>query len=201
MLDTSRSYKLALLLGSKVAELFRDRFISFLERIVETIHVKEECPFSESEEAQLQRVFKVPEEDLQCLVSMAVYTFQQAAFHSLQPMVLREEVLAAGGTTLLADAFSHVWAASEKRVTQRLKEQSFGASGHLVGVEWRVQLRSLAGSEECQTAPQGVLELDIHPPAGQPKESKVFVEFSSSELYNFFEKLEHVQEQLDVLTN
>ncbi|KAK3236451.1 hypothetical protein CYMTET_53419 [Cymbomonas tetramitiformis] len=200
MFEITPSFKVAVASGNTVITDHRDRFVPLLQRIIEKLQVKDEKPFSEAEESQLQRLLALSPQQLEQLIAMCTYCFQQAVYNSYSP-----QLSAAGANQYQVKAFQHVWAESGTQVLKAVRDQSFGAVPSVSGVSWRVQLRNLntstAVEESLQPEPIGVIQLNMSPPdtSSVDQGGGLVMEFSKDEMYDLFFKLERVQEQLDAL--
>ena len=84
-LTCSLRFKGALALINNIAPA---KFPLLLTRIVQTLHIKDEKPFTDEEEAQLQAMLKLTPVDLTQVLDACAYIFEQAAYQSISPKVI-----------------------------------------------------------------------------------------------------------------
>mmetsp|Transcript_20437 Transcript_20437/g.24535 ORF Transcript_20437/g.24535 Transcript_20437/m.24535 type:complete len:217 (+) Transcript_20437:214-864(+) len=213
MFDITDSYKATVALVNSVVEdkAKRDSFVPILQRIADRLHAKGESAFSTSEEAQLQEMLGLSEEDVNRVLALCSYTFQQAAYQGAAPQVVSEHMTAAGANATQEKCFTHIWSQAGGAVVKALRDQKFGAVGRLEHVSWWVQLADLNSSSKEATQQSSdtvdepsisaVLQLDVSPADNNKNKSNenIAMSFTHDELYDFFDKLEIIQEQLDAL--
>lgn len=200
ILPNSSSFRNSIQLADRVPV---DRLSLFLERIIIKL-AKEEKPFNEAELSKLQQVLGLTSEQLEDLIDACTFTFEQAAIHSVSATNLVNSLKLSGLSSSLA-AFQDLWTRSGHILLTAFKEKSFGAPGYsqLVDVQWRVHVQVASSNERRQREPMGILQMNLSTPAKGYKttvEKSLMLGFSHTELFDFYEKLEQIQEQLDSLS-
>lgn len=180
-----------------------DRLSLFLERIIIKL-AKEEKPFNEAELSKLQQVLGLKSEELADLIDACTFTFEQAAIHSVSATNLVDSLKLSGLSSSLA-VFQDLWTRSGHTLVTTFKEKSFGAPGNsqLVNVQWRVHVQVASCNERRQREPIGILQMNLSTPEKNYKtagEKSLTLGFSNTELFDFYEKLEQIQGQLDSLS-
>lgn len=180
-----------------------DRLSLFLERIIIKL-AKEEKPFNEAELSKLQQVLGLKSEELADLIDACTFTFEQAAIHSVSATNLVDSLKLSGLSSSLA-VFQDLWTRSGHTLVTTFKEKSFGAPGNsqLVNVQWRVHVQVASCNERRQREPIGILQMNLSTPEKGYKtagEKLLTLGFSNTELFDFYEKLEQIQGQLDSLS-
>lgn len=167
--------------------------------------MKEERLFSGEEEVQLQTLLQLSPTQLQQIISLCAFTFQQAAYFGLTAQSLEHELLASSASPDQVAAFLHAWAVGGPLAVKRLMSQTSGGAARLKGVEWRVKLQNIQSEDQTAEAkpalPATLLELSVAPQEGKLKEDKLVLELSREQLHDLFMKLERVQDQLDALAS
>lgn len=169
-----------------------------LSRILQKLHLKGERTFSHEEEEKLQTALSLDKQALSLVLETAHFILEQAAYHSVKPASLKQQLEALQLTPDQAEVFAQAWAAVGPQLVDRLRNRSF-APKKLEQVGWQLNLQMASSSQAKLKNPSAVLELGLSNQDSETQE-KVFVEFSHQELLDFYNKLEVVQGQLDSLT-
>ena len=106
--------------------------------------------FSEDEEAQLQGLFELGEEQLATLLSACSFIFEQAAYATTPPDSLRDELLKAGVQQEQAEAFAATWREEGAAFVQQLKERAALAPQHLHAIDWAVCVGTASSAGRVQ---------------------------------------------------
>lgn len=197
LLPNSSSFRNSIQLANRVPI---DRFSLFLERIIIKL-AKEEKPFNEAEVSKLQQVLGLTAEELEDLIDACTFTFEQAAIHSVSATNLVDSLKLSGLSSSLA-AFQDLWTRSGHILVTAFKEKSLSDS-QLVDVRWRVHVQVASSNERRQREPMGILQMNLSTPEKVYEttvEKSLVLGFSHTELFDFYEKLEQIQEQLDSLS-
>jgi hypothetical protein len=183
------------------------RLALLLPRVSRKLETKNEPVLSAQEEEQLAKVLNLALGEVRALLAACAHVLEQAAYAALTPTRLASELQAAGVAEEQAAAFRQVWAAERELLLQRLRSKSM-APLTLDSLSWQLHLL-LARNDHPQPppAPQDHLKQPstifsfalADADAKEKGTTQVNVEFSHGELYNFFLKLEAIQEQLDAL--
>ncbi len=98
-------------------------------------------------------------------------------------------------------AFKTCWEESGKGYMDQLAKLSLGAPQVLRDVSWQLQLQLAQDTATKLTTPCAVFEFKTSNPSQYAaSEPDVFqAEFTHDELYNFFQKIEKIQSQIDKL--
>eukprot|EP00013_Stygamoeba_regulata_P021108 CAMPEP_0177655108 /NCGR_PEP_ID=MMETSP0447-20121125/14755_1 /TAXON_ID=0 /ORGANISM="Stygamoeba regulata, Strain BSH-02190019" /LENGTH=195 /DNA_ID=CAMNT_0019158933 /DNA_START=148 /DNA_END=735 /DNA_ORIENTATION=- len=153
--------------------------------------------FSEQERAQLTAVMGLSAEDLDTLINLAVFVFQQAAYHTLNPAALATHLQDAGFTAVKAEVFSGVWAKTGPALVTRLRQRPF-LPAHLASSEWQINIVMASSLLSRLKTPTALMHFNCE----EGGQSKPFtVEFSQAELVTFFQNLQQIQQQLDDLAS
>ncbi|XP_057846138.2 uncharacterized protein LOC131055811 isoform X1 [Cryptomeria japonica] len=200
VLPSSASFRNAIQLANAVPI---DRLPLFLDRILNKL-AKEEKPFNEVESSKLQEVLGLSSEELQSLIDACTFAFEQAAINSLSVTKLVDSLNLSGLSSSSIAVFQDVWMRSGHALVIAFHEKPFGAPGNsqLVDVQWRVHMQ-VASSNKRQHEPVGILQMNLSTPEKGHQssgEKSIALEFSYTELFEFYEKLEQIQEQLDSLS-
>jgi hypothetical protein len=203
------------------------RLVQLLTRVVRNLHIKNSRPFNATEEEQLQKVFGLSASELQLVIDSSSFIFERAAYFSLSPARLGNELGQSLTSPPLGDdqlaAFKHVWEHEREGLLDKLRHHSLSPQ-QLDKIHWRLQLvvppapppsqepapaqprkktGDAAGKQHPLPQPSAIFQLRINNANGLNEDGKseemVNVEFNHAELYSFFDKLEAIQEQLDAL--
>ncbi|EDV26314.1 uncharacterized protein TRIADDRAFT_54176 [Trichoplax adhaerens] len=183
---------------SLINQLDTERFPLLLVRILQKLHVKEGRIFTEEEENKLQTSLGIEEKkDLQLILDILSFIFEQAVYHVAKPAVLKQQLLNIDLDEVKVDAFIEAWSTNAKNVIDRVRQRNF-INNQLEDINWQLNLQLAQSEKTKMKAPNAILELGIRSEDKNTKE-KVHVEFSHAELYDFYDKLEIIQSQLDSL--
>lgn len=200
LLPNSSSFRNSIQLANRVPI---NRFSLFLERIIIKL-AKEEKPFNEAEVSKLQQVLGLTAEELEDLIDACTFTFEQAAIYSVSATNLVDSLKLSGLSSSLT-AFQDLWTRSGHILVTAFKEKSISAPGYsqLVDVRWRVHVQVASSNERRQREPMGILQMNLSTPEKGYEtavEKSLVLGFSHTELFDFYEKLEQIQDQLDSLS-
>ncbi|XP_020635708.2 COMM domain-containing protein 10 [Pogona vitticeps] len=174
------------------------RFSRLLSRILQKLHLKTESTFTEEEEEKLKTAFSVEKQDLHLILETITFILEQAVYHNLKPTILKQQLENSGMDPDKAEVFATVWAAAGPETVEKFRQRIFSPQ-KLETVGWQLNLQMAQSTQAKQKSPQAVLELGVNNEDSKTME-KVFVEFSHEELFEFYNKLESIQAQLDSLT-
>lgn len=126
------------------------------------------------------------------------FILEQAVYHSVKPAALRQQLESLHLQQDKAEAFVHAWASMGQDTVEKFR-QGVLAPHKLETVGWQLNLQMAHSAQAKLKSPQAVLQLGV---SGEDSKNleKVLVEFSHEELFDFYNKLETVQAQLDALT-
>lgn len=174
------------------------KFSRLLSRIIQKLHLKSESTFTEEEEEKLQAAFSVEKQDLHLILETITFILEQAVYHNLKPAVLQQQLEHCQVDHDKAEVFATAWAAAGPETVEKFRQRILSPQ-KLEMVGWQLNLQMAQSTQAKQKSPQAVLELGVSNEDSKAVE-KVFVEFSHEELFEFYNKLETIQAQLDSLT-
>ncbi|XP_004759132.1 COMM domain-containing protein 10 isoform X3 [Mustela lutreola] len=174
------------------------RFPRLLTRILQKLHLKAENSFSEEEEEKLQAAFSLEKQDLHLVLETISFILEQAVYHNVKPAALQQQLEAIHLTQDKAEAFSSAWSSMGQETIEKFRQRIL-APHKLETVGWQLNLQMAHSAQAKLKSPQAVLQLGVSNEDSKSME-KVLVEFSHKELFDFYNKLETIQAQLDSLT-
>jgi len=173
------------------------KFVLLIQRIAKKIHLKDEQPFNEQELKRLQQVFGITEADLQLVMDSSRYVFEQATYFLASSVRLGKELEAVGFDKEQIQAFQQVWESERDFIFEKLRARTITPEvTNTVG--WRLHLKLAQTGAGSLKQPIALFELG-NQNVDTDKMERLQVEFNHEELYDFFNKLESIQEQLDQL--
>uniref|UniRef100_A0ABI7ZPA3 COMM domain containing 10 n=1 Tax=Felis catus TaxID=9685 RepID=A0ABI7ZPA3_FELCA len=174
------------------------RFPRLLTRILQKLHLKAENSFSEEEEEKLQAAFSLEKQDLHLVLETVSFILEQAVYHSVKPAALQQQLESLHLRQDKAEAFGNAWSSMGQETVEKFRQRIL-APHKLETVGWQLNLQMAHSAQAKLKSPQAVLQLGV---SGEDSKSmeKVLVEFSHQELFDFYNKLETIQAQLDSLT-
>uniref|UniRef100_A0A8C0PJD8 COMM domain containing 10 n=2 Tax=Canis lupus familiaris TaxID=9615 RepID=A0A8C0PJD8_CANLF len=174
------------------------RFPRLLTRILQKLHLKAESSFSEEEEEKLQAAFSLEKQDLHLVLETVSFILEQAVYHNVKPAALQQQLETIHLRQDKAEAFSNAWSSMGHETVEKFRQRIL-APHKLETVEWQLNLQMAHSAQAKLKSPQAVLQLGVSNEDSKSME-KVLVEFSHKELFDFYNKLETIQAQLDSLT-
>ncbi|KAM6475479.1 COMM domain-containing protein 10 [Liasis olivaceus] len=192
--DTERVRKAVTLINT----LDTGRFSRLLSRILQKLHLKTESTFTEEEEEKLQAAFSIEKQDLHLVLETITFILEQAVYHNFKRTILQQQLQHSNLNHDKVEVFATTWAAAGPEIVEKFRQRIL--SPHkLETVGWQLNLQMAQSMQAKQKSPQAVLELGVNNEDSKNVE-KVFVEFNHGELFEFYNKLETIQMQLDSLT-
>ncbi|XP_032070228.1 COMM domain-containing protein 10 [Thamnophis elegans] len=192
--DTERVRKAVTLINA----LDTGRFSRLLSRILQKLHIKTESTFTEEEEEKLQAAFSIEKQDLHLVLETITFILEQAIYHNLKQTVLQQQLQHSNLSHDKIEVFVTTWAVAGPEIVEKFRQRIL--SPHkLETVGWQLNLQMGQSMQAKQKSPQAVLELGVSSEDSKNVE-KIFVEFNHKELFEFYNKLETIQMQLDSLT-
>ncbi|XP_066887579.1 COMM domain-containing protein 10 isoform X2 [Kogia breviceps] len=212
---------------SLINEIDIGRFPRLLTRILQKLHLKAENSFSEEEEEKLQAAFSLERQDLHLVLETISFILEQAVYYNVKPAALQQQLENIHLRQDKTEAFVNAWSSMGQETIEKFRQRIL-APHKLETVGWQLNLQMAHSAQAKLKSPQAVLQLGVsnedskikpvspeysraiwmHPfhleklPGNLPRKSlkKVLVEFSHKELFDFYNKLETIQAQLDSLT-
>ncbi|XP_011819061.1 PREDICTED: COMM domain-containing protein 10 isoform X2 [Colobus angolensis palliatus] len=174
------------------------RFPRLLTRILQKLHLKAESSFSEEEEEKLQVAFSLEKQDLHLVLETISFILEQAVYHNVKPAALQQQLENIHLRQDKAEAFVNTWSSMGQETVEKFRQRIL-APYKLETVGWQLNLQMAHCAQAKLKSPQAVLQLGVNNEDSKSLE-KVLVEFSHKELFDFYNKLETIQAQLDSLT-
>ena len=170
----------------------------------------EQEAFSTGETEQLREAFGLGESDLELLLGVGAFIFEQAAYSITPPETLRTELLDAGLAEEAALACSTVWLGGAAECVQALKERSVLAPASLAGLDWQLRLGTAHSNGGRTPAGHAVLQLELERqvPASSASatggvhamRTPVQVQLDAEAMAGLLRKLDVIQGQMDRLS-
>ncbi|XP_023447131.2 COMM domain-containing protein 10 isoform X2 [Dasypus novemcinctus] len=206
------------------------RFPRLLTRILQKLHLKAESSFSEEEEEKLQAAFSLEKQDLQLVLEIISFILEQAVYHNVKPAALQQQLENIHLRQDKAEAFVNAWSTMGQETVEKFRQRILAPHKlETVGWQLNLHMAHSAQANLKSPQAVLQLEvsnedskLPVHfylwrvgnmyknTPAfwvisfllsSFPKSlEKVLMEFSHKELFEFYNKLETIQAQLDSLT-
>uniref|UniRef100_A0A8D0NHN1 COMM domain containing 10 n=1 Tax=Sus scrofa TaxID=9823 RepID=A0A8D0NHN1_PIG len=157
-----------------------------------------ENSFSEEEEEKLQAAFSLEKQDLHLVLETISFILEQAVYHNVKPAVLQQQLENIHLGQDKAEAFVSAWSSMGQETIEKFRQRII-APHKLETVGWQLNLQMAHSAQAKLKSPQAVLQLGVSNEDSKSLE-KVLLEFSHKELFDFYNKLETIQAQLDSLT-
>eukprot|EP01100_Stratorugosa_tubuloviscum_P002346 TRINITY_DN1548_c0_g1_i1.p1 TRINITY_DN1548_c0_g1~~TRINITY_DN1548_c0_g1_i1.p1 ORF type:complete len:229 (-),score=83.12 TRINITY_DN1548_c0_g1_i1:67-699(-) len=176
-----------------------------LIRIAQTLHLKEERSFNEVEQEKLQQVTGLSETDVQLLIDGCSFILEQAAYYNVAANGLAHELKTAGLNQDKCAAFMKVWESEREKIVVDMREQTI-QSKVLDSVNWSMHLQMSQTIQSKMKSPSVILEFTTKSSNTNNLEKKLNenenfkIEFNHQQLFDFFQNLDKIQQQLDGLS-
>jgi len=175
------------------------KFPRILSRVIGKVHLKTEAAFNEQEFEQLQGVLGLPAEDLNDALITCSFLFQQAAYLNVKPKKFGAQLIKAEMNQDKAEAFYQVWEKYGESVSAKLTEQGI-APKELASLDWRLSINAAQDDVTKLKGTQSLFQFNIRNNAQESAPiEKLQVEFTQDQLLHFYNQLETIQQQLDVV--
>ncbi|NP_001405739.1 COMM domain-containing protein 10 isoform 6 [Mus musculus] len=122
----------------------------------------------------------------------------KAVYHNVKPAALQQQLEMIHLRKDKAEAFASAWSAMGQETVEKFRQRILGPH-KLETVGWQLNLQMAHSAQAKLQSPQAVLQLGVSKEDAKNVE-KVLVEFNHKELFDFYNKLETIQAQLDSLT-
>ncbi|KAL5482030.1 hypothetical protein EMCRGX_G022310 [Ephydatia muelleri] len=179
-----------------INELESEKFGKLLARIIQKLHLKDEPAFNADEQEKLLSALQLDPRGLELVLETTTFVLQQTAYHIAKVAVLKEHLQNIGLNEEKITMFVQTWTSQGKAVLERLRSRAFYPY-QLEESNWRLSLQMAQASKSRLKVPNALFEFVVN---GDEEKDKIHVEFSHEELYDFYTKLECIQQQLDSLT-
>ncbi|KAM9213748.1 COMM domain-containing protein 10 isoform 3-T3 [Leptosomus discolor] len=133
----------------------------------------------------------------------------KAVYHNLKPASLQQQLQSIHLDQDKAEAFASAWVAAGQDTIEKFRQRVLTPQ-KLETVGWQLNLQMAESMQAKLKSPRAVLELGVSNEDSKSEDARniftfqnlkrVFVEFSHQELFEFYNKLETIQAQLDSLT-
>ncbi|XP_070542596.1 COMM domain-containing protein 10-like [Ptychodera flava] len=194
MFQVTTSIKKAVAL---INEVDAAKFPRILSRVLQKLHLRDERSFTEDEEEKLQTALGLESKDIQLVLETIAFILEQAAYHSAKPSVLEQQLKGIELEDDKISVFVKAWTANGKGVIENLRHRTI-APNQLEDVSWRLNLQMGQANSAKMKLPNAMFELGVKKDDGSKE--RVRMEFNHEELYDFYDKLETIQSQLDSIS-
>ncbi|XP_064390371.1 COMM domain-containing protein 10-like [Halichondria panicea] len=181
--------------SSLINRLESGRFSKLLSRVLQKVHLKEQRTFTPEEETKLQGALRLEPKDLELVLDTTTFIFQQAAYHLAKPALLKTHLQSIELDEEKVQVFVQAWTSQGKAIVEKLRTGTFYPK-QLEDVKWRLNLQMAQSTRSKMKQPNALFEFSVR--EGEEVD-KLKVEFSHDELFDFYQKLEAIQQQLDGL--
>ncbi|XP_077989449.1 COMM domain-containing protein 10-like [Glandiceps talaboti] len=182
---------------SLINEVDASKFPRILSRILQKLHLRDERSFTEDEEEKLQSALGLESDDVHLVLETIAFILEQAAYHSAKPTVLEQQLKNLELDDDKVIVFVKAWTANGKSVIDNLRHRTI-APNQLEDVNWRLNLQMAQANMAKMKSPNAMFTLGVTTDDGSKEQVKV--EFSHDQLYDFYDKLETIQGQLDSIS-
>ena len=173
------------------------KLLQILRRIINKVHLKDDAIFTSEEKEKLEIALDLETAEVQTVLETVVFIIEQIAYHNIKPDGLEKHLEILSLTEEKMECFVSLWNENAVNVIQLLKKINLGPN-QLDTVKWRLSLQLARNNHSKLKIPSSILELGITTSDSNSNDN-LQMEFSHDNLYNLFQQLEDIQEQIDNL--
>mmetsp|Transcript_2865 Transcript_2865/g.6982 ORF Transcript_2865/g.6982 Transcript_2865/m.6982 type:complete len:213 (-) Transcript_2865:33-671(-) len=167
-----------------------------LTRIIQKLHLRDEDAFTGEEQTQLTGVLGLDERQLDTVLDVSAYIFEQAAYIQATTVQLKIHLERAGLSKEKNIAFLRVWESARPTLIENLKNRTI-VPRTLKDVSWQLHLQLSQSSLARVKTPSAIFQLEVAHESGT---EKVRMELDHDDLFAFYDRLNVIQKQLDDLS-
>jgi len=134
------------------------------------------------------------------VIESCCFIFEQSAYFEIDENVMAFQLQKAQLQNSKVGAFVHVWREESPELLKKLRSKTITPL-ELNSVGWRMDLQISQSTLNRLKLPVAIMDLNLKSSSASSKiaNESLTLEFTHDELYDFFNKLELIQEQLDNL--
>lgn len=177
-----------------INELEDKKFPLLIQRIVQKLH-DSESSFKEDEFEKLEKSFQLANEDIHLVIDILEFIYLQAAYELIKSNVLHQHLVKLNFNEEKASTIAELWKENGKDIIDKIRQTKTIATNRLLNIKWRLNMNLASDMKTRQKNPMAMFEFKLD----NPSNPSVQVEFTKEELYEFYSKLEVIQQQIDAL--
>ena len=188
-----------------INEIENVKFRLLIQRIVQKLHLSNESYFKEDEIEKLETSFDLNLEKINLIINFIEFVFLQSAYFSIKPNQLEIKLKNLKLEEEKSMLIIEFWKDNAKDIIDKIRETKSISYKKLVDIRWRLNLQLASDLKSKQKLTNALVEFQIAKDSNLSEEKakgsteNVLVEFTRDELYDFFLKLDIIQNQLDNL--
>lgn len=179
-----------------INEIDDKKFPLLIQRIVQKLH-NSESSFKEDEFEKLEKSFQITNEDCHLVIDILEFIYLQAAYELIKSNVLHVHLVKLNLTEEKASTIAELWQENGKEIIEKIRQTKTISTNRLLNIKWRLNMNLASDMKTRQKHPMAMFEFKLEDPANP----SVQVEFTKEELYEFYGKLEVIQQQIDALNS
>ena len=174
-----------------------DRFLLLIQRIISKLHSTNELSFKQDELEKLEKSFDLSNENVNLIIDILEFIFLQAAYEIAKPAYLLASLIKIKLSEEKSNCIAEYWKENAKDILEKIRQHKTISNHRLKSIKWRLNLNLASDFKTKQKNPTALFEFNID--NLNRKDESIQVEFNKEQLYDFFTKLEQIQEQIDAL--
>ena len=183
-----------------INELNDERFPLLLQRIVDKLHSTTELAFKADEFEKLEKSFGLTSDKCHLIVDTLEFIYLQAAYGLMKKKHLQANLSRLNLSDEKASAIVGLWALKDKEIVDKIRQNKTISHNRLAEIKWRLSLNLATDLRTRQKNPLALFEFKLSNGVSTAAgDESVHVEFSKDQLFEFYEKLELIQKQIDSL--
>mmetsp|Transcript_2417 Transcript_2417/g.3513 ORF Transcript_2417/g.3513 Transcript_2417/m.3513 type:complete len:215 (+) Transcript_2417:1503-2147(+) len=157
--------------------------------------------FSKNDVSIFISQFAYEASEIDLLVQVSLYVFETALYQSLNQAVLVKQLVEGANMKLdYANVFGAAWAKhGPKYVAEQKRQSTLGGPLMLKQVNSQLQIKLADNTLTKQKQLNCLMEFKLVNSRGEPADT-ITTEMTQHDLYEFFQKLEQIQDQIDELS-
>lgn len=173
-----------------------NKFLLLFTRILQKFHDKGNEIFNSDERVKLATTLSIKAEDVSLILETLILLLEQITYKLVKPAVLGQQLLQLEFSEDKSAAMVEAWTNNARTLVAKLSKMSLTPS-ELEDVNWRLNVQLAQGNNTQLNEPIAIFQLGIKNPKNETE--KINMEFNHEELFEFYNKLEAIQLQLDAL--
>jgi len=175
-----------------------ERFLLLIQRIILKLHSINELSFKQDEFEKLEKSFGLSNENVNLIIDILEFIFLQAAYEIAKPGYLLASLIKIKLSEEKSNCIVEYWKENAKEILEKIRQHKTISNQRLKSIKWRLNLNLASDFKTKQKHPTALFEFNVSSDLNKEDQS-IQVEFNKEQLFDFFTKLEQIQEQIDAL--
>ena len=176
-----------------INEIDSNKFQKLLVKIIDRINQDDGSLFSNEEEEKLQEIFSLNHDQITLLIETLKSLIVQIANNYIKPSIIAADLRESGFAENKMLIFLETWASKSSKIFEQNKNACKTLPNELSDVNCKIKVQTNETSKSNIKTPLVQVDLVL------TSENNVSLDFNHQELTSFYNQLEEIQNQVDVL--